>query len=243
LRSEIHDHDSDTYAGYIFGKERQVFVLKRIGVFVIIMSLAVGLGPRLATSGAESHVIGRITGTFQPLPGYFYKNPYMITMSKDEVEFTGFRLMRTEDGKRFLIRPNHEGFFHQGLPAGEYTLTRKRTDRPHHKEPKTIDIVGFEVKPGALVNLGTINILVNGKPLESLRSSQHRSKGTYIYSYRYEREPGDRAHDAPLNWFTKKKPSAADAYKDPVVREDAVPTSGTDGSKVILMVTVPPDDR
>ena len=222
---------------------RQVCVLKRIAVFIIIVFIVLISVPGLAQSTGESYVIGRIKGTFQELPGYFYNNPYMLSQGIYEVEFTGFRLLRVEDGKSFRIRPIHEGYFHQRLPGGEYTLTRKRNDRPHYKEPKTIDIMSFEVKPGTLVILGTINILLDGKPHESLWWSQNTSKGTYTYRYRYERETDDSAYDAPLNWFTGKKPGVAAGFGDRIVREDAVLTGEGDGSKVMLELIVPLDDR
>ncbi|MCK5307957.1 MAG: hypothetical protein KAJ73_05035, partial [Zetaproteobacteria bacterium] len=127
--------------------------MKRIAVFMIIMFIVLISVPGLTRSAGESYVIGRITGTFQHLPGYFYKNLYMLRQGIYDVEFTGFRLLRVEDGKSFRIRPIHEGYFHQRLPGGEYTLTRKRNDRPHYKEPKTITIMSFDVKPGTLVIL------------------------------------------------------------------------------------------
>ncbi len=222
---------------------RQVCVLKRIAVFMITMFIVLISVPGLAWSNEKSYVIGRIKGTYQELPGYFNKNLYLLTEGIYDVEFTGFRLLRVEDGKSFRIRPNHEGYFHQRLPGGEYTLTRKRNDRPHYKEPKTITIMSFDVKPGTLVILGTINILLDGKPHESLWWSKNRSKGTYTYRYHYEREPGDSAYNAPLNWFTGKKSGTAAGFGDRVVREDAMLTGEGDGSKVMLELVVPWDDR
>jgi hypothetical protein len=224
-------------------KGRQVCVLKRIAVFMIIMFIVLISVPGLARSGEESYVIGRIKGTFQELPGYFYKNPYMLSSGVYEVEFTGFRFLRVEDGKKFRIRPNHGGYFHQRLPGGEYILTRKRNDRPDYREPKTIDIMSFEVKPGTLVNLGTINLLLDGQPHESLWLSKNTSKGTYTYRYHYERESGEKAYDAPLNWFTEKKSKIATSFGDRVVREETALTGEWDGSKVELRVIVPWDDR
>ena len=217
--------------------------MKRIAVFMIIVFIVLISVPGLAQPTGESYVIGRIKGTFQELPGYFNKNLYLLTEGIYDVEFTGFRLLRVEDGKSFRIRPNHEGYFHQRLPGGEYTLTRKRNDRPHYKEPKTITIMSFDVKPGTLVILGTINILLDGKPHESLWWSKNRSKGTYTYRYHYEREPGDSAFDNPYKWFTEKKPDTAADFGGRVVRENSAVTVEGDGSKVVLMVNVPWDDR
>jgi hypothetical protein len=152
----------------------------------------------------------------------------------DQVEFYGFRLLRREDGKKLLIRPNHEGYFHQDLPGGEYTLTRKRNDRPGYKEPKTIDIMSFEVEPRTLVNLGTLNIVLDGDPHEFLLSYTKATRGRYTYRYHYEREPGDIAFDGPLNWFREKKPGIAAGFRNRIVREDTAVTAEGDGSKVVL---------
>jgi len=222
---------------------RQVYTLKKIAVFVVIMSFALSLAPGLAMSADESYVIGRITGTHQELPGYFHKNPHLISSGTDEVEFTGFRLLREENGKKYSIRPNHDGYFYQDLPEGDYTLIRKRNDRPKNKEPKTIDIMSFTVKPGTMVNLGTLNLILNGEPHEFLGGLRNSTKGTYTYSYRYERDPGGSVFENPFNWFTKKKPDVAAAFGNSVVREGKTVTSEGDGSKVVLEENIRwPDD-
>lgn len=217
--------------------------MKRIAVFMITMFIVLISVPGLAWSNEKSYVIGRIKGTYQELPGYFNKNLYLLTEGIYDVEFTGFRLLRVEDGKSFRIRPNHEGYFHQRLPRGEYTLTRKRNDRPDYREPKTIDIMSFTVEPGTLVNLGTSNLVLDGEPHESLWLSQYTSKGTYTYRYRYERDSGGSAFDNPYKWFTEKKPDTAAGFGDRVVRENGALTGEGDGSKVELRVIVPWDDR
>ena len=215
--------------------DRQVCILKRIAVFIILVFLTLGLAPGQAISDGESYVIGRIKGTFQHLPGYFFNNPDFISPGGiDEVEFPGFRLLRVEDGKRFLIRPNHRGYFYQGLPSGEYSLTRKRTDRPGYKEPKTIDILRFQVEPETLVNLGTINIVLEGEPRESLFWLSDNVRGKYTYRYHYEREPGDDAFDGPLNWFIGKRTKVDAEFGDKISLVDTSPTLGRDGSEVVL---------
>jgi hypothetical protein len=214
--------------------EREVGVLKRIAVFTIILLIFPVLSPGLSYAAGESHVTGRLTGTQRELPGYFRNNMRLHELGIDQVEFYGFRLLRMEDGKNFLIRPNHDGYFHQDLPGGEYTLTRKRNDRPGYKEPKTIDIMSFEVEPGTLVNLGTLNIVLSGEPSESLFSLAHGTRGKYIYRYHYEREPGDIAFDGPLNWFMGKKPGIGAGFGERIVREGAAVTVEGDGSKVVL---------
>lgn len=212
-----------------------MLVLRRIAVLLITLIIAgswIMPGQLYAADG--SFVIGRITGTRQELPGYFSNSPIMHEQGIDNVEFPGFRLVRRDDGKRFLIRPNRNGFFYQGLTGGEYTLTRKRNDRPSYKEPKTIDILSFEVEPGTLVNLGTVHLILDGEPLESLSAFRNPPVGVYTYRYRYEREPGDHGFDDPFNWFTKKKPDTSAGFENRVVLENAAPTGEVDGSKVTL---------
>jgi hypothetical protein len=221
-----------------------VCVLKQRTVFTIVVFLSMGWVSGLAQASGESYVIGRITGTYQHLPGYFYQNPDFITSGRvDEVEFPGFRLLRVEDGKRFLTRPNHEGYFYQELPGGEYTLTRKRNDRPHYKEPKTIDILSFTVDPGTLVNLGTVNIILDSKPRESLSSFQYMTTGSYTYRYSYQREPDEGAYSAPWNWFAKKKSEVAADFGEQIVRVSTAPTDEKDGSQLVLKEIVPRSER
>ena len=189
----------------------------------------------LAQASGESYVIGRITGTFQHLPGYFYQNQDFLSSGEiDEVEFPGFRLLRVEDGKKFLIRPNHKGYFYQELPGGEYTLTRKRNDKPDYRQPKTIDIMHFEVKGGYLVNLGTIHIVLEGEPVESLFHLRDTARGKYIFSYRYERDHAENTYSQPLSWFHGRKKDIAAALGGRVIQVEATPTSEKDGSKVVL---------
>jgi len=219
--------------------------LKRLGVFLIVIFLAVGLGLATVEAGpdSDSYVIGRITGTHQELPGHFHNSTLLSGQGIDEVEFNGFHLLREENGKSYLIRPNLEGYFYQDLPGGRYTLMRKRTDRPDHREPKTIDLVNLEVPSGTLINLGTIQLILDGPPRESLRLWQNGARGEYTYTYRYEREAGDSAYAKPLSWFTDKKPAVISNFRDEVLRETTQPTSVKDGSKVTLREIVPKMDR
>jgi len=212
-------------------------------VVIITVLLTTGWVPGLSQGAGEPYVIGRITGTYQHLPGYFYRNPYMLSKGIFDIEFTGFRLVRVEDGKKFAIRPNHEGYFLQRLPDGEYTLIRKRNDRPHYKEPKTIDILSFTVDPGILVNLGTINIILDGKPRESLGSFQYVTTGKYTYRYGYQREPDEGAYSAPWNWFAKKKSKVAAGFGEQIARVSTAPTDEKDGSQLVLKEIVPKSDR
>jgi hypothetical protein len=213
--------------------------LKRLSVFLTVVFLAVGPGLAEAGPESDSYVIGRITGTHQELPGYFRNNEHLAARGIDEVEFTGFRLVREEDGKSFIIVPNLHGYFYQALPAGMYTLIRKRYDRPGYREPKTIAIMKFEVESGTLVNLGTVHLILDGPPRESLRLMGDNAKGTYTYRYRYERETGDSAYEMPLSWFTDKKPAVKAGFGDKIVQEETQPTREMDGSKVTLREVIP----
>jgi len=207
--------------------------MKRNAVFVVLLASLVFLSPAQGFSDG-SYVIGRITGTQKPLPGFFENNSRLMARGTDRVEFTGFRLVREDDNRKYLIRPNHEGFFYQALPGGTYSLTRKRTDRPDYRQPENIDILRFEVQPGTLVNMGTIDILFEGEPEESLRLYQKGARGTYIYTYHYERDSSDISHSSPLQWFKAKKPGIVSGYEESTVREDAALTSGQDGSRVYI---------
>ena len=208
--------------------------MKKIAVLIIVMSLTITLVPQIVYSASESYVIGSITGTHRELPGYYYRHPYLLASGRDEVEFVGFRLINVENGKKYRIRPNHLSYFYQGLPGGEYTLTRKRNDRPNYKEPKIIDIFRFTVEPGTIVNLGTMDIVLDGKPSESLSTLGKKERGTYIYIYSYERERGDEAYEKPLDWFRRKKSKAVAGLGDRIVNVDTGTTSEKDGSKVVI---------
>jgi hypothetical protein len=73
-----------------------------------------------------------------------------------------------------------------------------------------------------------------------LRSNS--SKGTYIYRYRYERETGEGAYDAPLDWFQGKKPDIKEEFSDRTVLVETAPTDVVDGSKVVLREFIRPPD-
>jgi hypothetical protein len=210
---------------------------------ILIVSVVAGLFPGAALSSDEgSYVFGRITGTQQPLPGYFRNNMRLAARGIYSIEFYGFRLIRKTDGETFVIRPNREGFFYQELPGGTYTLTRKRTDRPDYRQPKALDILTFNVEPGTLVNLGTIDLVLEGEPEAKVRHYQKVVKGTFIYRYRYERSVGEHDYLVPLSWFSGKQPDAAGSYGDKRVRINTVPANVLDGSRVRLRESYRIDD-
>lgn len=218
--------------------------MKKVILFLVIVSLALIFRPPGAFAADEAYVIGRITGTYRDLPGYFFRNTYMLSQGMDYVEFYGFRFVSSRNDASFLIRPNHQGYFYQKLPGGEYTLTRKRADRPGYREPGTIEILSFEVEAGSLVNLGTINLILEGKPSESLfLLGGGGTRGRYIYSYHYERETGDGSFHNPLGWFTDRKRKVAGILKDKTYSVNANPTLSKDSSELILEEIIPFPDR
>jgi hypothetical protein len=210
--------------------------LKKTALFFIVSILAgtMGFAMSYGESGDESLVIGRLIGTYQELPGYFQNNMYLIGKGKGEVEFTGFKLVNRVSGRKFIIRPRKKGFFRQELPTGDYDLVRIRKDRPGYKENKIITILPFKVPTGSLVNIGTLQIVLDGKPDESLFLGPQWAKGTYTYQYRYERIIGEKAYEAPFHWSTEKKPEVAAGYGERVINIERDPEELTDRSKVVL---------
>jgi hypothetical protein len=156
---------------------------------------------------------------------------------RGSVEFRGFRLVRA-DGKAFTIRPLRDGYFKQTVPPGTYTLMRKRRDRPYYKEESVTRIFTFKVPEGSLVNLGTLHIVLQGKPEQSLYRASKPAKGRYTYYYRYERPEGDEALSAPLEWFSVKDPANAAAYSGRLVTVNAEPTDFVDSSRFTLRESV-----
>lgn len=215
-----------------------MFVLKRIAILIIVISLVVAVVPQPVHSSGEAYVVGSIKGTHREVSGYFNRHPYLLSRSEDEVEFIGFRLVDVNSGDTFLIRPNRHGYFYQALPGGEYTLSRKRSDRPSYKEPKTIDILRFKVEPGTLANLGTIGIILDGEPGEFIYSlgGHERERGKYTYRYSYLREKGNESYEKPLNWFRTRRSKTAAGLGDRIFNVDANTTTEKDGSEVVIEI-------
>jgi hypothetical protein len=193
--------------------------------------------PAHAGVSLDSVVIGRLNGTLHEPPRSFLGNSPTVGGARGSVEIKGFRLVR-DDGKTFTIRPLGSGYYRQALPPGEYTLVRKRTDRPLHKEDKVIRILTFTVTESSLINLGTLDIVLQGKPEELFFRASRNPKGKYIYRYRYERADGEEAMAAPLEWFMEKKKSTAANYAGRVVTIDTIPTDLADSSRFTLRETV-----
>ena len=226
---------------YILGVVREEGAVLKSYVLVIVLCLCILPTGQHAYAGGDSHVIGWIAGTHRELPGYFsWHRDEMNSKGVEDVEFTGFKLVNIKDGKAYSIWPNLDGYFYRRLPSGPYTLTRRRNDRPDYREEKTIDLLRFEVRPETIVNLGTISIILDGEPQESLTAIGDNARGRYTYRYGYEREPGDEAFDHPLTWFTDKKPGIAAGLEGKVLRVEAKPSTEKDGSEVVLRLSPPP---
>jgi len=210
--------------------------MKKIVPFLCILFLIAGVGliPSQARSEGGSYVIGRIQGTHQPLPTWFRGSESLSRQGIEEVELMGFNLLRKTDGKKFFIRPNQEGYFRQALPGGDYTLIRERRDKPNYKEENRIDILEFNVPPGSLVNIGTIDLVFQGKPEESLWDTSWGTQGTYIYHYGYGRKTGAESYTGPLDWFKSRKPKIARELASTARKVQTLPATTKDSSKVVL---------
>lgn len=203
-------------------------ILLPLGAALILGCTTVPVHP--ASDGA-SVLIGSLKGTLHEPPRSFLGNSPQVGGARGSVEFKGFKLVGRDNGKEFSIRPLRDSFFRQTLPPGEYDLVRKRRDRPSYKEDKSIRILTFTVPENALVNLGTLKIVLEGPPDESLFSAFEGSKGTYTYRYRYERTSGTDAMNAPLEWFSGKHPGAAAQYTREIVEITDTPTNAIDSSR------------
>jgi hypothetical protein len=203
-------------------------------LFIFVLSVSSTVVSVHAQRDSKSVVIGRLKGTWQELPGYFAHNPEFLSRSKDSVEFKGFRLRNLRTGKNFIIRPFKSGFYSQRLPEGEYEMLRVRRDKPGYREEKTINILYFSVPGASLVNLGTLRIVLQGAPHESLTWGQEWAKGTYTYRYGYERVTGIEAYDAPLHWYSEKNPEYSVDYEKRIILIENDPTELVDSSRLVI---------
>ena len=203
-------------------------------LIVMAMALPAAAMETRALAGSESMVIGRLTGTLHDPPRSFAGNTCTVGGDRGSVEFRGFRIVRYSDGRSFAIRPRRSGFFSQALPPGEYDLVRKRRDRPSSREDRQIRILTFFVPAGSLVNIGTLDIVLDGPPNETLYRAGGRSKGKYTYYYQYERPEGNEAMTAPLEWFSGKRPDTLTAFRHRVITVEKDPEKNSDSSRLIL---------
>ena len=203
-------------------------------LFGVVLILSCTTVPIHTRSGNSSFLVGSLKGTLHEPPHSFLGNSPQVGGNRGSVEFHGFRLIRRDDGKTFLIRPLGDSFFQQILPPGVYDLVRERRDRPSYKEDESVRILTFTVPENSLVNLGTLEIILEGPPDESLFRPSTAPKGTYTYHYRYKRTMGADAMEAPLEWFSEKNPDAAAGYTGGVVEVTNSPTDTIDSSRFTL---------
>ncbi|MCJ7500836.1 hypothetical protein MUP29_11335 [bacterium] len=199
----------------------------------VMLVLCILFIPVHAAFAGDSYVLGSILGTRNEIPGDFAFNEALAAKGIEFVEFYGFKLVRAKDGKKFTVRPNRNGYFLQELTPGSYTLIRERKDRPDRSSDKTIELLQLKVDQGFLVNLGTLEIILDGKPDEQL-SGVRTYKGVYTYKYTYARVGGDEAYESPLEWLRETKPDLVAGFGGNVTQVDQAPTREPDGSKITL---------
>lgn len=186
---------------------------------------------KAAAPGDSSTVIGLLTGTRYPLPGFFYMNDMMDI---SEIEILGFQLVNAQGARKAVIRPDGSGYFAKKLDPGTYTLRRFRKDRSNYKDIKYINIITFNVGPGELVNLGTIRLVLDGPPTEDFFPAGGTIRGEYLYSYRYRRMSGNEANSTPLAKFQAKQSKAYARLQNNIREVKNAVTSEPDSSLMIL---------
>ena len=207
-------------------------------IVAFITAVLISISPNPAIAAEDSYFILRLNGTVQPLPGMSSGNTDLMANNL-QPEFLGFRIVNSQSGKRLLVRPGHSGYYGRKLGSGTWTLERDRKDRPD-KGDKVIRILTFEVPEGSLVNLGTINIVLDGKPTERIMDRPDRytggvrTTGIYTYSYRYERPGSPDDFTWPVNTLKERKSKVYDQYQDNIIQVKEAVTSGTDGSRIKL---------
>jgi len=185
----------------------------------------------ISFAAQDSVVIGRLPGTIQPLPLNFSRSDRLI--AKDyHPAFLGFRFVNSQSGKKVKMRPDSKGYFSKSLGPGTWVLERYRKDRLSGDVPKEFKIMTFDVPEGSLVNLGTIQIVLDGEPEERLLGSGGFSKGIYTYTYRYERSGDLDGFSWPVDNLKKKDSDAFEHYQSSIVEIKEPLTTEKDGSKV-----------
>ena len=208
---------------------RKIFLL--LGIVLI---LSCSTAPVHNRSGDSSVVVGSLKGTLLEPPRPFLGNSPQIGGSRGSVEFKGFMLIGRDNGQRITIRPLLSSFFSKTVPPGEYDLVRERQDRPSGSEDRSIRILTFTVPENSLVNLGTLELILEGPPDSSVRRGGRDPRGTYIYRYRYERRAGAEAMKAPLEHFFGEGSNVAAQFAGGIVEVTAAPTDKIDSSRLVL---------
>ena len=216
-------------------RELSMFFHKTFILFSVLLIFSCTALPVHTAFGDSSVLIGRLKGTLHEPPRPFLGNSPQVGGSRGSVEFKGFKLIGRDNGKKTSIRPLGSGFFRKKLPPGEYDLVRERNDRPSHKENKLIKILAFTVPENSLVNLGTLEIILEGPPDKSrMRRGSRYPRGTYTYHYRYERTTGADAMRAPFERYFGENPGAAAEYTGGIVEVTNAPTDAMDSSELTL---------
>ena len=202
------------------------------GLFIMML---IPTTVKVSSAAEDSHVVGRLTGTIQPIPGYFSRSNKLIADNYNP-EFLGFRFVNSQTGKKVKMRPDSNGYFSKSLGPGTWVLERHRNDRVDGDVPKVFQIMTFDVPEGSLVNLGTIRIVLDGEPKETLFVRGGSDSGTYIYTYHYERAGGSDDFSWPVDNFKRKDAKAFEQYKNSIVEIKESITTEKDGSKVRIKV-------
>jgi hypothetical protein len=185
---------------------------------------------RVSLAAEDSVAIGRILGTIQPLSGFF-KNNNTLVANNDYPEFLGFRFVNSQSGKKIKIRPRGSGYFSKSLGPGTWVLERHRNDRVSGDVPKEFKIMTFDVPEESLVNLGTIRIVLDGEPEETLFLRGGKDTGIYIYTYHYQRDEGADDFSWPVDNLKKKDSDVFEQYQNSIVEIKEPVTTEKDGSK------------
>jgi len=201
------------------------------GVVVVMLVLS---STGMAFAAEDSYIVGRLLGTVQPLPQFFQTSTYLMTQNFYP-EFRFFRIVNSQSGKKININPlRSNGYFAKSLEPGTWVLERQRKDSPGEDRGKIIEIMTFEVPEGSLINLGTLQVVLDGEPKEKLRPRGGGTDGEYIYTYHYERTDGATDMAWPVDNLKKKKSKVFDKYQDNLVDISEPVTTETDTSKILI---------
>ena len=201
----------------------------------LVMLLLIPTTVKVSSAADDSHVTGRLTGTVQPIPGHFSRSNKLIADNYNP-EFLGVRFVNSQTGKKVKMRPDSNVYFSKSLGPGTWTLERDRKDRTSGDVPREFKIMTFDVPEGSLVNLGTIRIVLDGEPEETLFLRGGSDSGTYIYTYHYERAGGADDFSWPVDNLKQKDSGVFEQFQNAIVEIDESVTTEKDGSKVRIKV-------
>ena len=209
-----------------------------LGFLISLVSCAGTTGRVSRTTDPENEavVVVRLKGTVMGLPGFF-AGEQLHQPGGENFEILGFEIAG-RNGIRVRVRPLERGFVAKAVPAGDYVLRRVRRDRPSGDGEGEIEILSFSVRSGELVNLGTVKVVLEGPPLETLRMSPGYRPGTfdfsmvgiYLYTYRYERVEGEASHAEPMEWFRDRHSEVYGRFRNGSTTLSPAVTSESDRS-------------